>query len=114
MMEPEDWRSVLGVGLEGIADEQAVEGEGKEAVTQEVTIGSPMPLFLWGSESPHRKELIFHAKCCVYQQQEHERKKSSQNVQYASFLSSEKRTLLSDLMGINSGSKKTTHLAASY
>lgn len=65
-------------------------------------------------EVPPGKSLLSMPNCRVCHHQEHKRKKRSQNVQYASFLSSEKWTLLSDLMGINSDSKKTTHSAVSY
>lgn len=61
MREPEDWGSVLGAGLAGFADGRAVEGEGRKAVMEEGTVRAPMPLFLWGSGSPPRKELAFHA-----------------------------------------------------
>lgn len=57
--EPEDWGSVLGARLERFADGQAVEGEGKKAVTEEGTVGVPTPLFLWGSGSHPRERACF-------------------------------------------------------
>lgn len=58
--EPDNWGSVLEGGMEGFADGQAVEGEGKQAVMEEGAVRAPAPWFLLTSGGLPKK-LAFHA-----------------------------------------------------
>lgn len=88
--KPEDWGSVLEAGLEGFAAGRAVEAEGKKVVMEERGSQSPSTMVLVGFWKPPGESLLFMPEHCMCGSQEHQGKKSSQNVQYASFLSPEK------------------------